>query len=392
MHHINESTFWPCRCRVAADAPMQFAIAASMKQYKPILVNPAASPRCLPMKRTRVNWERRIGRRLKLRDLYILFTTVQSGSMAKAAAQLGISQPAVSEAITDLEHTFGVRLLDRTPHGVEPTIYGRMLIKRGVAAFDELRQGVKEIEFLADPTVGELRIGTIEPMAAGLIPAIVDPLSQKYPGVLFHITQAPSVAQQYRDLRERNVELFLGRMATPKVDEDLHAEILFQEPLCVATGRQNQWAGRDSVQLADLINERWVLPHPESVIGTLVADAFHAAGLEVPGSAVVCNSLQLVNALLASDRFIALVPGSLLHFSADRLAITELPVKFPVQPPPVGIVILKNRTISPVAQLFIETARQVAAPLKVTANRPPLTSAWPQTALPAAATRLAGLQ
>src|SRR5262245_43339188 len=181
-------------------------------------------PRRFPMKRTRVNWESRIGRRLKLRDLYILFTTVQSGSMAKAAAQLGISQPAVSEAITDLEHTFGVRLLDRTPHGVEPTIYGRMLIKRGVAAFDELRQGVKEIEFLADPTVGELRIGTIEPMAAGLIPAIVDPLSQKYPGVLFHITQAPGVAQQYRDLRERNVELILGRMVTPNAAEALHAE------------------------------------------------------------------------------------------------------------------------------------------------------------------------
>ncbi|HKA78775.1 MAG TPA: LysR family transcriptional regulator, partial [Xanthobacteraceae bacterium] len=136
------------------------------------------------MKRTRVNWERRIGRRLKLRDLFILFTTVQSGSMAKAAAHLGISQPAVSEAINDLEHAFGVRLLDRTPQGVEPTIYGRALVKRGLAAFDELRQSVQEIEFLADPTVGELRIGTIEPMAASLIPAIIDPLCQKYPGVL----------------------------------------------------------------------------------------------------------------------------------------------------------------------------------------------------------------
>src|SRR5262245_36753089 len=132
-----------------------------MKQYKSNLVNPAAPPRCLPMKLTRVKWERHIGRRLKLCDIVILFTTVQSGSMAKAAAHLGISQPAVSEAINDLEHAFGVRLLDRTPQGVEPTIYGRALVKRGLAAFDELRQSVKAIEVLADPLVGALCYGTV---------------------------------------------------------------------------------------------------------------------------------------------------------------------------------------------------------------------------------------
>jgi len=344
------------------------------------------------MKRTRVNWERRIGRRLKLRDIFILFTTVQSGSMAKAAAHLGISQPAVSEAINDLEHAFGVRLLDRTPQGVEPTIYGRALVKRGLAAFDELRQSVKEIEFLADPTVGELRIGTIEPMAASLIPAIIDPLCQKYPGVLFHVTQAPGVAQQYRDLRERNVELILGRMVTPNAEEDLHAEILFEEPMYVATGLHSKWAGRDTIELAELVNERWVLPPPDSVIASVIANAFRASGLDVPGSAVVCNSLQLVNALLPTGRFLALLPHSLLHFSAARLLIEALPVKLQAQPPPVGIVTLKNRTISPVAQLFIETARTVAAPLKAPHLRPAITAAWPHTAVPAASTRLAGLR
>src|SRR5438128_344606 len=98
----------------------------------------------------KIDWEGRTGRRLKLRDLHVYFVVVQCGSMAKAAAQLGVSQPTVSEVIADLEHTFGVRLLDRLPRGVEPTMYGNALLKRSIAAFDELKQSGRDIEFLAD--------------------------------------------------------------------------------------------------------------------------------------------------------------------------------------------------------------------------------------------------
>ena len=114
-----------------------------------------------------MQWDERIGRRLKLRDLHILMSVAQCGTMGKAAAQLAISQPAVSKAISEMEHTLKVRLLDRTAHGVEPTLYGRSLLKWGNAVFDDLRQSIKEIEHLSDPTVGELRIGCTEPMAGG---------------------------------------------------------------------------------------------------------------------------------------------------------------------------------------------------------------------------------
>src|SRR5919202_5076381 len=120
------------------------------------VVRPGA--RSLQMAR-KIDWENQIGRRLSLRDLHVLSTVVQRGSMAKAAAQLGVSQPAVSEVIADLEYTLGVRLLDRSPQGVEPTIYGRALLKRSTVAFDELKQGIKEIEFLSEPSACELRIG-----------------------------------------------------------------------------------------------------------------------------------------------------------------------------------------------------------------------------------------
>src|ERR1700676_4342562 len=97
----------------------------------------------------------RIGRRMKLQDLHVLVTVVQAGSMGKAAQRLNISQPAISRSIAELEGALGVRLLDRHRQGVEPTAYGRALLDCGVAVFDDLRQGVKNIEFLADPAAGE---------------------------------------------------------------------------------------------------------------------------------------------------------------------------------------------------------------------------------------------
>ncbi len=91
-----------------------------------------------------VDWDSHIGRRLKLRDLHVFFSVVQLGSMAKAAAHFRVTQPAVSQVIADLEYALGVKLLDRSPRGVEPTVYGRSLLKGGAAAFDDLKQTIKE--------------------------------------------------------------------------------------------------------------------------------------------------------------------------------------------------------------------------------------------------------
>src|SRR5262249_2067951 len=103
-----------------------------------------------------------VARRLKLRDLRMLDTVVRSKSMARAAIQLNLTQAAVSRAISELEQMLGVRLLDRSRQGIEPTPYGRALLKSGVTIFDGLRQGLREIEFLSDPTGGEVRIAASE--------------------------------------------------------------------------------------------------------------------------------------------------------------------------------------------------------------------------------------
>src|SRR5262244_2345405 len=160
----------------------------------------------------------RIGRRMKLQDLHVLMTVVQAGSMGKAAECLNTSQPNISRSIAELEHALGVRLLDRHPQGIEPTEYGRALLDCGVAVFDDLRQGVKNIEFLADPTAGEVRIGCNPYLATSFVSAIVDRLSRRYPRIVFHV--AATLAEGlHRELIERNVDLLVTRRLGTPADE-----------------------------------------------------------------------------------------------------------------------------------------------------------------------------
>src|SRR5882672_9780536 len=161
-----------------------------------------------------MRWNDRIGRRIKLSDLHILLAVAQSGSMAKAANVLAVSHPVVSRSISELEHTLGVRLLERNPHGVELTAYGRAMLSRSHAAFDELRQGVKDIEFLSDPGVGEVRIGSTPPLAASFVSTVIDRLHRRYPRMVFHVVTADFASVQ-RDLNERNVDLLVLRRIGP---------------------------------------------------------------------------------------------------------------------------------------------------------------------------------
>jgi DNA-binding transcriptional LysR family regulator len=304
-----------------------------------------------------------ISRRLKLRHLNVLLAVAQWGNMARAAEHLAISQPTVSKAIADLENTLGVRLLDRRPQGLELTLYGRAFLKRSMAIFNDLRTSVTELESLADPTAGELRIGTTVAMAAGLVYTIVDRLSRQYPRLAFRVTIGDLPDLQDRELREHDIDLMIGRLPDVIPAEDTETEILFEETAFVVAGMHNPWTRRRKIELAELINEPWTLSTPESFPGSLVERAFRARGLEVPRNGMTTQSLEMGNALLATGRFLAILPAVMLHFSAKRLGLKIVPVDLPFKPWPIGIVTLKNRTLSPAAQLFIECAREVAKPL-----------------------------
>jgi len=321
------------------------------------------------MARAVPDWESRIGRRLRLRDLHILSTVVQWGSMAKAASHLAMSQPAVSEAIASLEAALGVRLLDRTPRGVEPTLYASALLKRGLVVFDELQQGIREIEFLADPTVGEVRIGCVESLAAGFLPEVIDQFSRKYPRVLVHVANAQTGTQEFRQLHERIVDLLLGRILRPIADDAIDAEVLFQEQYFVVAGSRSPWARRRKIALADLLDEPWILAPPNSIFASLIAQAFSAQGLELPRARVTTVPGAVRTQLVATGRFLTIMAGSMLRHNAERWDLKALPIALDALSFPFAIFKLKHRTASPVVEKFVEHLRAAAKSMNAPAQR-----------------------
>jgi DNA-binding transcriptional LysR family regulator len=307
-----------------------------------------------------MDWdEQRLSRRLKLRDLNVLLTVAGCGSMGKAAERLSISQPAISKVIADMEHSLGVRLLDRNAHGVEPTIYARALLDRSIVAFDELKQAVKHIEFLANPTTGELRIASNIIIATTFISAVVERFCRRYPRVVFHLFAGES-GMAYRALEERKVDLVIAPVVEPLTEEHLHAETLYDEVLVVLAGVRNPWSRRRKLDLADLLGASWTLPPPDSLQGRIVVEAFRSKGLELPQATVFTSVTPVRNALLVSGRFVTIVQGSAVRFGAKMPTVKVLPIDLPTTRRPIGVITLKNRTLSPVARLFIDAAHEMA--------------------------------
>jgi DNA-binding transcriptional LysR family regulator len=309
-------------------------------------------------------WDERVLQRIKLRDLRVLMTVAQSGSMGKTATQLAMSQPAVSKAIAEMEKTLGVQLLFRNAQGVEPTLYGNALLKWAVAVFDDLRQAIKEIKFLSDPASGEVRIGSTDSMIGGLVPAVIDRFSRQFPRVVFDVLPSLTFADQYKNLRERSIDLILGRVVTPLANaEEFNSEVLFEDPMLIVAGLGSKWSRRRAIEPAELLDAHWCIPPLSSFVRPLIAEAFHAKGLDGPAHIVGSNSIQISIALLATGRFVGVLSGSTLRLGGKHLGLKSLPVRLPIRPLTTGIVTLKNRTLSPTAQLFIKCAREVSKPL-----------------------------
>jgi DNA-binding transcriptional LysR family regulator len=314
----------------------------------------------------RIDWESQLGRRIRLRDLHVFTTAVRLGSMARAAKELRVSQPAVSEVIAELEHTLGVKLLDRTPQGVEPTAYGSALLRRSIAAFDELRQGIRDIEFLSDPTVGELRIGCPESIAAAYLQPIIALFAETYPRVALDVDTVNTLSFSPK-LRERTIDLVLARagwpLDEPGLVEDLTIENLFDDSLVVAVGRNNPLARRQSLNWAELADQPWVLTGSDSWNYQLIAEAFKAHGLKPPRVCMKTLSVHLRANMAATRRCITTFPRSVLLLHGAHLRLKVLPVDLPPQSWPIMSVTLRNRTLSPIVERFLKCARSVSRSL-----------------------------
>jgi DNA-binding transcriptional LysR family regulator len=310
---------------------------------------------------TAAQWNDRVRRRLRLRDLDILLAVTETGSMGKAAAVLNMSQPAVSKAVAYLEHALGVRLLDRSRQGVEPTPSGRALIQHGVAMFDELRRGVQDIASLADPTLGEVRMGGSEHTISAIYSPVIHQLSEQSPRMSFHVIVG-DLRTLSRELDARHIDFVVSRMYSP-ASEEHSVEVLFEDPLVVVTGPNNPLARRRKIKFAELMEQPWTLQPRENSFGSFALNAFRAAGQAPPRITVGTTSSNLRGEMLATGRYLTMVPRYWVLLPRKHPSLRILPVEFPNTRLKVAIITVKNRSLSRATELFIDRIRANAKPL-----------------------------
>ena len=304
----------------------------------------------------------RARRRLRLRDLETLVAVVEAGGMHKAATALHRSQPAVSKGIAELEDALGVPLLERGRRGVVPTAYGDALTRRARALVDELRAALRELAHMADPDGGEVRLGCMETLHAGLIGAAVAEFTERHPRMRFTLESAQAHELVAHFLAGRLVDFVVARPLDLPLPPGVVGEPLFHDRLVVFAGKGHRLARRRTLSIADLHGERWILGRNEASPHSPVGMACAAAGLGLPPRLVSSGSLNLRYGLLDTGRFLTCLPHSLLPWVGVRSTLRPLPVELPVWPMPTMVMTLEGRTLPAAAKRFLLRVRELALP------------------------------
>src|SRR5262249_9671678 len=154
---------------------------------------------------------------------------------------------------------------------------------------------------------GEVRIGSYDVLMAGFVSVVIDELARKHRKMIFYTIQGDYSVLRAA-LRDRKVDAILARRTETTVEMGLITENLFHDPLVVVAGPRSRWVGRRKIRLSELVDERWILPEPDSSIGVLMSKALRANGLELPQLTVMSNSIPLRNRLLATGRYLSVMP------------------------------------------------------------------------------------
>ncbi|MQR00831.1 LysR substrate-binding domain-containing protein [Glaciimonas soli] len=303
-------------------------------------------------------------RRLKLKPLLIFERVLESSSIARAARELNLTQPAVTKAIQELEADLDVPLFERTNRGVVPTCYGSLLGARVKTVIAELRYLTDELNAFRSGDTGHVIVGTLISASARLLPQTITKLKQQRPGVLITVREGPT-DQLFPALASGELDIVVGRL--PERDLPLtrmfafEHTMLYNEAMCAVVGCQHPLLQRPDIRLPDLLEWPWIFPLQASPARLTAEHLFLDAGLSMPINIVESLSLLTNIGLMQDSPSISLMPRDVAqHFARlGLLAILDLGDlgKFG----DIGYSVRAERAPTPAAHLFIECLKQTAA-------------------------------
>lgn len=303
----------------------------------------------------------RLPRHLKMSELRVFMAVLTHRNFHKAAAVVNLSQPAVTKSIAGLEQTLNVKLFERHANGVEPTSYGLSFAPRAMAIFEELRRAAQDLSTLSSGATGELRIGTVPMPAIPFLPIAIKNLVSIHPKCLVSVVEARE-AELLERLRKGGIELAILRLSLLKIDADMLVDALFDERLCVMVARDHPLLSREALSWDELLQQAWVLPPPDCIFYTYVANTLAELGLAMPRCQVEAYSVQVQVGMVTYGGTLSFGMRSQIEFGSAKNLLVRLPIELPCVPRSVAAVSLRAREVGPLArQLLGHIRSQVVA-------------------------------
>jgi DNA-binding transcriptional LysR family regulator len=304
-----------------------------------------------------------LSRKLKFNQLMIFELVLESGSFVRAANTMGLTQPAITKAIYDLETFFGAPLFERSNRGVTPTEFGVMLGRRVKSLIAETRYMTEEVNAFRTGAAGHVIVGTLISAAAKLLPQAILKLRQATPGVMVTVREG-NTAMLFPALATGDLDIVVGRL--PEQELPLaHAfplahEVLFRESFCAVVRRNHPLVDAGALQYASLMKEEWILPLQESPAFNAVEKLFCHGGPGLPAHHVKSLSVLTNIGLLLETDMIALMPhGAAKQFlDSGVLAILDLPAAGNFGD--VGFSVRADKDVNPACKNFIKCLREAA--------------------------------
>ena len=297
--------------------------------------------------------------RLKLRQLRLLVAVGQHGSIQNAARDLGISQPAATKMIQDLELDFEVKLFERTNRGVVPTVFGESLIRHGKLIFAQVSNAAQELDDLSEGNSGRVVVGTLLAASPRLLPIAVERLLEDRPKVAVKIVEGTNEVLM-PGLLSGEIDLVVGRLPGHRHRAKIIQETFFDARVVVVAGRQHPLAQKSGLTFEDLMPYGWVLPPIETTLRRQADQYFVRQGQYVPGVAIESVSYLANRSLLRSHDFVGLMPAHVADLDVENGVLARLDWTVPFGAGPVGVSYRGAQSLSPAGATFLAALREAA--------------------------------
>lgn len=294
-----------------------------------------------------------------MHQLRVVIAVAEHSGLLKASEALGVTQPAITKALNELEAELGVKLFHRTNRGAEVTPYGAAMVGYIKAMFSQLEQAAEELAGLRLGVGGRVSVGTLLSASAHLLPDAIVQLHRDRPRVFVSVMEgtydvlAPALVRG-------DLDFILGRLPEFQYREGLVLEPLYDEAIAFMVRKKHPLARRTKGRLSDLLEWPWLLPPRETTLRRLLDKAFRDAGLDPPAPSCESMSLLANRRLLQDSDMIGVWPAAVgvEDIRAGRLTALSWPPDLTFGP--VGITRHRGRQLSPAAESLIRIVKSVA--------------------------------